>query len=50
MYFEEGDAEVSTPWPLAWAISIAAVGTLILGVFPYLLSDMARHIALAFGV
>jgi hypothetical protein len=27
----------------------AAVGTLILGVFPYLLSDMARHIALAFG-
>jgi NADH-quinone oxidoreductase subunit N len=50
MYFEEGDAEVSTPWPLAWAISIAAVGTLILGVFPYLLTDMARNIALAFGV
>jgi NADH-quinone oxidoreductase subunit N len=49
MYFEEGDAEVNTPWPLAWAISIAAVGTLLLGVFPYLLSDMARHIALAFG-
>jgi NADH-quinone oxidoreductase subunit N len=35
---------------MAWAISIAAVGTLILGVFPYLLSDMARNIALAFGV
>jgi hypothetical protein len=37
------------PWPLAWAISIAAVGTLFLGVFPYLLSEMAREITLAFG-
>ena len=49
MYFEEGEAEVDTPWPLAWAISISAVGTLILGIFPYLLSDMAREITLAFG-
>jgi NADH-quinone oxidoreductase subunit N len=49
MYFEEGEAEARTPWPLAWAISIAAVSTLILGAFPYLLSDMARNIALAFG-
>jgi NADH-quinone oxidoreductase subunit N len=49
MYFEEGEAEARTPWPLAWAISIAAVGTLILGAFPYLLSDMARNITLAFG-
>jgi NADH-quinone oxidoreductase subunit N len=49
MYFEEGEAEASLPWPLAWAISIAAVGTVILGIFPYLLSDMARDITLAFG-
>lgn len=37
------------PWPLASAISVAAVGTLLLGVFPYLLADMAREITLAFG-
>ena len=49
MYFEEGETETSMPWPLAWAISIAAVGTLFLGVFPYLLSEMAREITLAFG-
>ncbi len=49
MYFEDGEAEASLPWPLAWAISIAAVGTIILGAFPYLLSDMAKDIALAFG-
>ena len=49
MYFEEGEGEASIPWPLASAISIAAVGTLFLGIFPYLLSDMAREIALAFG-
>jgi NADH-quinone oxidoreductase subunit N len=49
MYFEEGDGEASTPWPLAWAIGVSAVGTLLLGVFPYLLSDMAREITLAFG-
>ncbi|MBN2304753.1 MAG: NADH-quinone oxidoreductase subunit N [Anaerolineae bacterium] len=49
MYFEEGEAEASAPWPLAWAISISAVGTVFLGVFPYLLSDMANKISLAFG-
>jgi NADH-quinone oxidoreductase subunit N len=49
MYFEEGAGEASVPWPLAGAISIAAVGTLFLGIFPYLLADMARHVTLAFG-
>ncbi|MBN1680409.1 MAG: NADH-quinone oxidoreductase subunit N [Anaerolineae bacterium] len=49
MYFEEGDGEAVIPWPLAAAISIAAVGTLFLGVMPYLLTDMAREITLAFG-
>ena len=49
MYFEDGAGEASVPWPLAGAISIAAVGTLFLGIFPYLLADMARHITLAFG-
>ncbi|MCD4685613.1 MAG: NADH-quinone oxidoreductase subunit N [Anaerolineae bacterium] len=49
MYFEEGEAEAHIPWPLAWGISIAAVGTLFLGIFPYLLSDMANEITLAFG-
>lgn len=49
MYFEEGDSEASVPWPLAWGISLAAVGTLILGLFPYLLADMANEITLAFG-
>lgn len=49
MYFEEGEGEAQVPWPLAWGISIAAVGTLILGLFPYLLADMANEITLAFG-
>jgi NADH-quinone oxidoreductase subunit N len=48
MYFEEGTPEANVPWPLASAISIAAVGTLFLGLFPYLLADMARDITLAF--
>jgi len=49
MYFEEGPGEAQLPWPLASAIGIAAIGTLMLGVLPYLLSDMAREITLAFG-
>ncbi len=49
MYFEDGTPEAVVPWPLASAISIAAVGTLFLGIFPYLLSDMARDITLAFA-
>jgi NADH-quinone oxidoreductase subunit N len=49
MYFEEGEAEARTPWPLAWAISVSAVGTLFLGIFPYLLSEMAQEITLAVG-
>jgi NADH-quinone oxidoreductase subunit N len=49
MYFEDGETETDTPWPLAWAISVSAVGTLFLGVFPYLLADMANKITLAFG-
>jgi len=49
MYFEAGEPTASVPLPLAWGISIAAVGTLFLGIFPYLLSDFARDITLAFG-
>lgn len=50
MYFEEGDSRAtSTPPALLWAIGITAVGTLVLGIVPYLLSDMAREITLAFG-
>jgi NADH-quinone oxidoreductase subunit N len=49
MYFEQGEGEARVPLPLAWAISIAAVGTVVLGLFPYLLSDMTREITLAFG-
>jgi NADH-quinone oxidoreductase subunit N len=49
MYFEDGDGEASTPRALAWAIGISAIGTLVLGFLPYLLSDMAREITLAFG-
>ncbi len=49
MYFEQGEGEANVPAPLAWAISIATVGTLALGIFPYLLSDMTREITLAFG-
>jgi len=49
MYFEEGEGEASTPPALAWGIGIAAVGTLLLGVLPYILSNMAREITLAFG-
>ncbi len=49
MYFEEGTGETILPRPLAWAIGIAAVGTLLLGVAPYFLAEMARDITLAFG-
>jgi len=49
MYFEEGDSEASTPPALAWGIGVAAVGTLVLGALPFILSDMARDITLAFG-
>jgi hypothetical protein len=49
MYFEEGDPQVSVPWPLASAISLSVVGTLLLGVFPYLLPEMAQDIMLAIG-
>jgi NADH-quinone oxidoreductase subunit N len=49
MYFEEGETETDIADPLAWAISISAVGTLLLGIFPYLLADMANEITLAFG-
>jgi len=49
MYFEPGEGEAHVPVPLAWAISIATVGTLALGIFPYLLSDMTNEITLAFG-
>ncbi len=49
MYFEEGEGDAATPPALAWAIGVAAVGTLVLGALPYLLSDMAREITLAFG-
>jgi len=49
MYFEEGEGDATTPPALAWAIGVAAVGTLVLGALPYLLSDMAREITLAFG-
>ncbi|MBN1201143.1 MAG: NADH-quinone oxidoreductase subunit N [Anaerolineae bacterium] len=49
MYFEESEVEVSTPWPLAWAIGVASVGTLLLGMLPYILTDMVREITLAFG-
>ncbi|MGQ9849184.1 MAG: NADH-quinone oxidoreductase subunit N [Aggregatilineaceae bacterium] len=49
MYFEQGKGEAYVPSPLAWAISISTVGTLVLGIFPYLLSDMANEITLAFG-
>ena len=49
MYFEEGETETDMPGPLAWAISISAVGTLLLGVFPFLLSEMVNEITLAFG-
>ncbi len=49
MYFEQGKGEAYVPAPLAWAISIATVGTLALGIFPYLLSDLANGITLAFG-
>jgi NADH-quinone oxidoreductase subunit N len=49
MYFEEGEGEASTPSALAWAIGIAAVGTLLLGVVPYVLSEMAGEITVTFG-
>lgn len=49
MYFEDGEGEAATPRALAWAIGIAAIGTLVFGFLPYLLSDMAREITLAFG-
>lgn len=49
MYFEEGQPHAVVQWPLAWGISFAAVGTVFLGIFPYLLSDMAREITLAFA-
>ncbi|MBI5959008.1 MAG: NADH-quinone oxidoreductase subunit N [Chloroflexi bacterium] len=49
MYFEEGEPQVYIPWPLASAISLAVVGTLLLGIFPYLLQEMAQDIVLAFG-
>ena len=49
MYFEEGEGEAQVAWPLAWGISVAAIGTLLLGFFPYLLSDMASGIALVLG-
>jgi NADH:ubiquinone oxidoreductase subunit 2 (subunit N) len=49
MYFEDGDGEAAVPQALGWAIGIAAIGTLVFGILPYLLSDMAREITLAFG-
>ena len=49
MYFEEGDSHANVPAPLAWAIAVSAVGTMMLGILPYILSDMARDITLAFG-
>ena len=49
MYFEEGDSEASTPPALAWGIGVAAVGTLVLGALPFILSELARDITLAFG-
>lgn len=49
MYFEEGDAEARTPGSLAWAIGIAAVGTLLIGILPYLATGLADGVTLAFG-
>lgn len=49
MYFEEGDAEAKTPGLLAWAIGIAAVGTLLIGILPYLATGLADGVTLAFG-
>ncbi|NDJ75057.1 MAG: NADH-quinone oxidoreductase subunit N [Chloroflexi bacterium] len=49
MYFEDGESEASTPWPLASAIGISVAGTLLLGFVPYLLSEMTNDITLAFG-
>ena len=49
MYFEEGPGEATVPPALAWGIGAAAVGTLVLGSLPFILSDMARSITLAFG-
>lgn len=49
MYFEDGEPEARTPAPLAWGIGIAVAGTLLLGVLPYLVSELARDITLAFG-
>jgi NADH-quinone oxidoreductase subunit N len=49
MYFEEGHGEATVQPTLAWGIGAAAIGTLVLGVVPYILSAMARSITLAFG-
>lgn len=49
MYFEEGESHAAVPQALAWAIAVSAVGTLLLGVLPYLLSDMASDVTLALG-
>lgn len=49
MYFEEGEGEAHIPWPLASGIAIAALGTLVLGLVPYLASEMAHKVTLAFG-
>ena len=34
---------------LAWAIGIAAVGTLLIGILPYLATGLADGVTLAFG-
>lgn len=49
MYMMEGEGRPATPLQpaLNTAIAISVIGTLVLGILPYLMTDMARDVTLA---
>jgi NADH-quinone oxidoreductase subunit N len=49
MYMEEGEPETQPEAPsLRWALGITAAGTLILGILPYFMTELAEGVTVAF--
>ncbi|HEX2908737.1 MAG TPA: proton-conducting transporter membrane subunit, partial [Phototrophicaceae bacterium] len=51
MYLRDGDAETPGATPAVnWAIYVAAAGTLIIGVFPFLVTNLSDLVTLAANI